>query len=330
MKYLNTPGGHYSAGTERPPLSLRQALESVATEARASGLAERTVSGAYEAPARAVMRYLGGNQALASIGFEEIRAMVRRCLAENLTACTVRRNYLRVLRLAFRSHGWADDENPVHAVLRNMRAALRVSRPPITYFEPEELHDVLRRVAEYRAPSGRRLRRQPRDLAVFRIVAFRGIRCYELERVRIERDVDVRGGTLRIESKCVTVPRTVRLSPALRDDLITLVAARTHGALIEGGARTLNSICEVWKRRLDEPRLNLRNLRRSMATALDDAGAGLAGIANALGHVPGSPHTNRYVGEVRRRTAEAFTRIERDHPRPPVAGASPPQASESS
>ena len=324
MRNSNFLEGHSTVDAVSPQISLRDALAFVAHEARQNGLSERTVRGAYEAPANSILRYLDGASPLRTIGFEEIRTMVRRCLAENLTAQTIRGNYLRVLRLAFIHGGFSEDANPVHHVLRAMRTALRVSRPPIEYFEPDELHEVLRRVAEYESSSGRRLRRRPRDLAVFRLVSFRGVRAGELERIEIARDVNIAARTMRVTSKCVTVPRVIRLEGQVLDDVVTLIAARVEGPLIEGGAKTLNSMCEVWKRRLREPRLNLRNLRRSFATGLDEAGIGYAGLQKAMGHVPGSPHTLRYIGEVRRTTEEAFRRLE--HPSPPDGAASPAPA----
>lgn len=311
-----------------PILSLADALDAVAVEARSNGLAERTVAGAYEAPARSVMRYLDGSRPLLSIATDEIRTMVRKCLAEGLSACTVRRNYLRVLRLAYIHAGVHRDENPVHAVIDSMRTALRVSRPPIDFFTLDEVHALLERVRTWVNPSGRRLRKRARDLAIFRVVAFRGLRAGELERLRIERDVDLRNATLHVTSKVVTIPRIVRLSPQLVRDVAVLTEGRGEGPLILGGLRTLNYLCELWKRRLNEPRLNLRNLRRSMATALDGKGAPIASIRAALGHVPGSPVTCRYIGEVRRRTEEALRLIEQ-HPAPPAPQSSPTPTPES-
>jgi len=299
-------------------LTLAQALAAVAQNARESGLAERTIKGAYEAPARSCLRYLPGDSPLADISQGDLEGMIRRCVAENLSACTIRRNYLRVLRLAWKEAGCPDDANPVHAALFKLRRALRVSRPPMVYFEPDEIPALLQRVAAYRAPSGRRLRCQPRDLALFRLVAYRGLRSGELERLMIERDVDYRQRTLRVTSKVVTVPRIVELSPQLVQDVATLACGRQSGPLIEGGMRQLNATCERWKARLDEPRLNLRNLRRSMATALDAQGAPIASIGAALGHVPGSKVTNRYLGEVKRQTREHLLRLE--HGSPPTHG----------
>ena len=309
MENLNDLGPRFSAEAVEPQ-SLRDALAAVSHEARQSGLAERTVRGAYEAPARSVLRYLPGDLPIKEIGFEDIRSMVRRCLAENLTPATVRRNYLRVLKLAYERSGFGHDDNPVNRVLTNMRSALRVSRPPIVFFEPDELHEVLRRIEGYRSTTGRSIRCKPRDLAIFRLVAFRGLRAGEIERIQIERDIDFRLRTMKVHPKVVTLPRTVKLSGALLDDVITLVAARTEGPLVEGGMKRLNSICEVWKRRLGEPRLNLRNLRRSLATALDAEGAGIGVIGQALGHVPGSAVTSRYVGQIGRQTDEMLKRVE--------------------
>ena len=293
-----------------PNVTLAQGLESVCQDALDSGLAARTVNGAYRAPARACQRYLDGSAPLGRISQSDIERLIRRALAENLTPCTVRRNYLRVLRLAFKQAGCPDDLNPVHGALFKMRRALRVSRPPMVFFAPDELHLVLKRIAAYRAPSGRRLRCQPRDLAMFRLVAYRGLRSGELERLLIERDVDLRRRTLHVRSKVVTIPRIVELSPQLTRDVEVLTEARASGPLIRGGMRQMNATCERWKKRLGEPRLNLRNLRRSMATALDADGTPIASIGAALGHVPGSKVTNRYLGEVTRKTREALLRLE--------------------
>jgi integrase len=293
--------------------TLRVALARAIRDARANGSLRITLRGTYVYPSRALLRHMPdmARRPFVEVDVERVRQLVRDCIELGLLPRTVCRSYLWLLQRAF---DLADLPSPVGEAKRRMKAILRGRAPDAAFFATEELHGVLDRIANHRARKP--LVTRAEDLAIFRLAGLRGIRAGEMERIRIERDIDWRGLTVSIISKDREAPRTIDLSPALVQDLRVLAGGRTSGPLIRGGARKLNVVCERWKRRLDEPRLNLRNLRRSFASALDAQGAPLSVLRDALGHVRDSTQTLRYVSSTRRRRISEYARLE--HGGPPV------------
>lgn len=299
-------------------VTLSAALAEVVREARRDGLVSASVRGGYLSQSRAILRFIDGDTRLADLDEDAVRDFVRRALDAGLAPATVKRHYLRVLARAFL---FANIESPVHTVTSKMRARLRAKTPTAPYFSRDELFELLNDIAVH---CGRwPYRTRQRDLAIFRIVAYRALRTNELCRIRIERDIDFERGIVLIHSKDAGNPRTISLSDRLVKDVRVLMGDRTEGPLVLGGARTCNVISERWSARLGRT-VNLRALRHSCATALGEQGATFASIGEVLGHVRGSTRTGLYVHPNRRQTEEHLRALERRVPLPPALGGSPP------
>lgn len=289
---------------------LHAALDAVIERARLAGVSRASLGGVYRYPARAIRRAIGDID-LAALDVAAVQRLVCALLDRPYAASTIKGKHLPMIS---RVCAFAGIPDPCASARKAMRTALRKRGAGGPYFEPNELRDLLERVESYR--SGRPMPRKREDLALFRLVAARAIRTGELARVHIERDVDLRRGAIAIQSKDSAHPRTIHLSQQLIEDVRELAGQRTRGPLIRGGARQMNHCCEAWKRRLNEPKLNLRALRRSCATALDELGAPFAVLRDVLGHVQDSAMTARYLGGSRRRRLLELRRLD-EHLLPP-------------
>jgi len=291
--------------------TFHQALDAVIERARLAGVSRASLRGVYDYPARALRRDVG-DIALAALDVKAVQRFVCCALERGYAPSTIKGKHLPMIRRVLRFAGLPDSSTEARS---NMRTALRRRGVGGPYFEPDELRDLLLRVACFRA--NRPTPRHREDLALFRIVAARGLRTGELARVLLERDLDLRRGSISILSKDAAHPRTVHLSEQLLDDVRALAGGRLRGPLVRGGARQMNHCCEAWKLRLREPRLNLRALRRSCATALDEFGAPFAVLRDVLGHVQDSAQTARYLGGATRRRLLELRRLDEHLSRPP-------------
>lgn len=298
-------------------LTLHACLDAVIENARLAGVTPASIRGVYEFPARALRRDIG-DIPMEDLDVATVQAYVCAALARGYAPSTVKGKHLAVLA---RACALAGVPNPCPAARKAMHTALRRRNVGGPYFEPDELRDVLARVEAY--SCGRPIPRRRADLAVFRLVASRGVRTGELARVRIERDIDLKRGSIVIHSKDTAHPRVIFLGEGLVEELRALIGDRVVGPLVPGGAHQLNHMCTVWQRRLGEKNLNLRVLRRSCASTLDELGAPFAVIRDVLGHVQDSAQTARYLGGSRRRRLAELRRLD-EHLSPPPPPAETP------
>lgn len=288
------------------PQTLGEGLERAVLEAEASGVTAATVNGAYRAPAVAVLKFLGPRTALRAIDADEVCKFITRTLAAGRKPTTLKNSYLRLLRLALEAGGLSGE--PVRVATRRMRTALK-DRPELSaWFSPDEVGVLLARIRTYEGDRPIPTRERHADL--IEVVVCTGIRSAELARVLVG-DFNAARGTLAVrEAKDVRRPREQPLPPNAVDCLRRLTAGRkSTDPLVPGGMRALNAMYERWKKRLDEPRLNGRALRRSYGSGLDLIGASKATIKDGLGHHPNSSQTDRYLRSQHGILRDAVTRL---------------------
>lgn len=297
----------------RETSSVLGALSGVIQSAIDRGLEPHVVDGVWRRPAKSLLRYFRGEQPLAEVTHDQVRRYVLWCLDGSpehgqppVKPVTIRKEYLRVLAAAFAA---AQLPSPIKAVLTELRTRMRGAPEPILGLEADEVAELLERIRRwgYRDPHDRRDTHL--DWLLFALVATTGIRASELARVR-RRDIDLERGLIAVAPKVRDRPRfepvADELLQALRHHCAHLAGPDTP--LVPGRGRMgpkdaswaaqgryLNRMCMVWRRRLNEPRLNLRALRRAHGTAIDAGGAPFAVVRDALGHSRTSDETQRYL-----------------------------------
>ena len=255
----------------------------------ADGLSVATIRGTVSYPGAAILRHTRPGIALAEMNASTLRRFVLSALEIGYSGRTIKGKHLQLVRTLLR-HACLPD--PTGEVKRSMASALAGRYTPPPRITAVEFASIFRRIERFPGL----LRKRHRDLAVIRLLSLRAVRTGELSRVLIERDVRLSVPCLDIvDPKVRALPRRIELSAQLAHDVRRLVGDRERGPLIDGGERRLNQILETWKKRLAEPRLNQRHLRRSCASDLAAQGAPLPVIREVLGHVHGSPLTARYL-----------------------------------
>lgn len=292
---------------------LATAITSHIRERLGDGVSSASVRGMVSYPGRALLDLTPPGVTLAALDVDALRDVVTRALGAGYCPTTIKGKHLQLVRVLCQRYG---EHDAVGEVKRRMRAVLAYAYAPPPRFTADDLACLFRRIAEY----PQRLRTRRRDLAVIRLLALRAIRMSELARIQIRGDVHLSIPALDIKSKVRRLPRRVELSAGLADDVRALSNGRTTGPLVLGGEKTINSLLEKWKGRLDEPRLNQRHLRRSCASELAYNGAPLPVLRATLGHARNSAQTVRYLLDDAQRTREALRTLEhRSRPYPGAA-----------
>lgn len=303
-------------------LPLADALEACVRDAELRGLDVLTVEKQYRSVAKALCGprgYWEPDTDLRSLTVESVQWLVRTARQRGRSPVTIRNGYLRLLHKAFVVAGL---DSPVPEAREKMRAMLSERRRPSEVMPPEHVAALIARVRNYVVLDRRGRRRRPpkreRDADLFELVAMTGLRAGEVARLKV-RDVDIERRLLHVRSKVKSMPR----DQPVPDDLVPALERLAGGRgpetpLIPGGMQSLNAICEHWKRRLDEPRWNLRNLRHAYATGLLMTGATIAEVRDLLGHRSLSAVTNRYLHALEDHRAAAASRLARR-----LRGASP-------
>lgn len=298
------------------PGTLAADIVTLIEERRRDGLTEPTIRGGYIYPAAALLRHLRPGLRSDELTVDVLRDYVTAALEAGYAPRTVSKQHLGLVRMTLQGVGLRDITREVR---RRMASALAPRSLPPEVFSPEELRALFQRVISYR--SRHYLPSRWKHLAIFRLAGMRAIRALELSRVQIETDVDLERGQLYVrKAKVAAHPRVVQLSAVLVEDVAELAGDRTEGPLVAGGARAIGVAVETWQRRLREPRLTMRNLRRSCASALDAQGAPLAVVRDVLGHSRDSRQTLLYLGTTRQRLRRELECL--DHLADPLDSAS--------
>lgn len=286
-------GGPRVDGT---PVSMLDAARAAIDDAVSRGVSPESVEGVYRKPWRnGPFRYwIARDVRMDGIDETEVRAFIR-WARERVEPRTINRDWLRVLHQGFEL---AKVPSPVPRARKAMANLLEPIVREMPYFLDDEFRGLMARVRGYVGEKGRGTVHNERDATYFELVATTGVRMFELGRVRI-RDIDTVRWTIELESKVKSRPRQIPVAELIRPAVLRLMAGKGPGdPLVENQWRTLNSRCEVWKKRLDEPRLNLRALRHTFATSLLRQGANIKEVADLLGHSPTSNAVMRYVHAV--------------------------------
>ena len=131
------------------------------------------------------------------------------------------------------------------------------------------------------------------DLVMF--ITFTGARAFECERVRAaDFTLLENGGTVRITQHKGTARRfrEVAFGKRLIGVMARLKARTGRGPFMR--AATVSVVLKRWQRRLKEPRLSARALRRTYATALNKVGD-LRLVQHQMGHT-NLTTTQKYLG----------------------------------
>ena len=281
-------------------ISLKDALENVVRDAQARGLREDVVRGVYRNPANAVLALFNPTDQLQMFTSDDILWMIREFLEMGRAPITIKKGYLRVLHQAFELAGV---ESPIPEARKRARTMLRHAPAPMSWFLPEEVGAIVRKMREHREP------RAQRDADLVTLIALTGIRSGELSRVLVS-DVDVDRSTLTIrEAKVRSRPRVQPLAPPALEAVQRLLEGKRKADTLVGGSRVLNRMFERWKKRLGDPRLNGRALRRSHATGLILSGATMPEVRDQMGHHHSSTETMRYLEAVQAHRREHVNRL---------------------
>ena len=280
---------------------------------------------------RILLRYWRPETPVAAITEAEIEWFVREALADGRKPQTVRGKDLPMLQRVFAIAGV---EDRVPAVRSRLQLRLRTQPPTRDAFTPEEFGDVIDRIRTAPLLAGRG---HPRDrdeiedhASVIELLAFTGIRFLELSRVAIN-DVDIESATLHVrKAKNIEEPREAALvGPSLQATRRLLERARqsrrpagSSTSLVE--EQFVRRVLDYWKRRLEEPRLTARNLRRSFLTWCDAAGASPREVMRLAGH-QSVKTTSIYLQAGRIRAAEIIGAVidRTGQHRPPTSGLQP-------
>lgn len=325
------------AGAERAP-TIGEALQAAIDRKRAQGLPPHSVHGDARVPAKAVLDRFRAEARLDAITPAMLCRWIEDQALAGIAPSTIRKKRLAILDLAFRVAGIP---SPVPAARETMRAVLRPRDVEIPAFTPEELRDLLARARAWRQPQGRPTPRRELDVLLLELAATTGIRHDELARIRVC-DVHLERGTITVTPKVRRRTREEPIVPEIRERLAARIAelagkppetyiVPANGRVLEHEppwgpqARYLDRARERWQRRLGEPRLHWRALRRAHGTALDHRGAPVAVLRDALGHTRTSQETMRYLFAGRRAVTEAKHGLA-SHLLPPPAQATPQDA----
>ncbi len=287
----------------RMPRTLSRALNAVVKSAEDRGIQPVVLNGGYEGPARALQRIFGPETLMESLNADSVRWMIRDALDRDIAGSTVRKSYLRMLHLAF---GVAGLPSPVPEAREDLKHLLRYRPPVMPWFAPDKIRDIIHRIRTFR--QNHALRKRERDADLVTLIAYTGIRSWELSRVQA-RDVDVRSGILHVRKpKVRDLPRDLPLhGEALSAAKRLIQRLESHETIIS--ARALNGVFETWKERLGEPNLNGRALRHSYATGLLLTGATLAECRDLVGHAQGSSQTVIYLHTAESHLSDAARRL---------------------
>ncbi|MEL6905050.1 MAG: tyrosine-type recombinase/integrase [Planctomycetota bacterium] len=296
----------HDADFDQPDRSIvAGAISHLIRDRELDGIQPKSLRGGYIFPAVAVLDALEPGATVASLTYDEVRALVLAQLARGYAPQTVRSKHLPLVRMVLVQEG-LEDFTPL---IRRRQAALLEGAPiPRPIFEPEELHDLWHRIRTFK--STRALPSRRADLAILRMAGQRMVRLCEFARVQVEDFDEGRRALTIAKPKDRSNPRVLPLSSTLMNDCRSLRGDRTSGALVVGGERRIRRACESWQRRLNEPRLTFQGLRASCATALEAQGAPYSALQAALGHARGSKATLLYTRSIRRRLLEELARLD--------------------
>lgn len=288
-----------AAISERGARTLGEALSLVTDDADFRGVAPLSVEGVYAAPGRSILRYIPPSTPMRAISVETVCDLVRRSLKDGRSTVTVKKGYLRVLRLAFK---FAKVPSPVEEARKLMATALKDTPPIPKWFEPAEFGRLLQRVRDVERGDAQRVH----DLIA--VLGYTGIRSGEFSRVRV-RDVEIDRAHLHVRTakdrrRPRTQPLPAQVIPCLRRLCFGLKADEP---LVTGSE--LNHSMYRYQKLLSEPRLNGRAIRHSYGTGLVMQGATLPEVRDLLGHHPHSRATNRYLHSLESHRQAAVTRL---------------------
>lgn len=264
-----------------------------------------SIKATYMFPGAALLRLLPPRLPITELRFDVIREYCIASLEAGYAPQTVREKHLTLIRSLLY---FADQRDDTPEVRRRLASRLKGRAIPPPVFTADEMRALWDGIRAYR--SYRHFPARLSDLAILQLAGHGGIRCFEMSRIGAA-DFDRARSVLNIrDPKDASNPRVLPLTPLLWSACERLSKARVQGPLIVGGIRRIRLAAERWQRRLDEPRLTIRNLRRSLATALDAQGAPIAVIQAVLGHKRGSRQTLLYIESTHQQTRDELSRIE--------------------
>lgn len=272
--------------------TLAEALEAVALDAEQRQVAKLSVKNKYRAPAKFILEHWwAGETPLRSITAHEMQWAIGKALKHGRSPVTIRKGYCGLMSRAFKI---AKLDNPVPEALHNMAAQLKATAPEMNFFKLEEIDELRGKMLGWVGKQGP-AKTALRDWSIFNLVACTGIRMYELSRVKRGDVEDDFTGIQIAEAKVKSQPRYAPVPQRAQESLQVLCKGKKKTSLLVGKPPLLNSICERWKSRLGEPRLNLRALRHTYGTELIRRGVDFASVRRLMGHGFRSNETARYL-----------------------------------
>lgn len=279
-----------------PRATIRQALDLAIERAKARGVTDLYVVHQLTPTARFLVAHLDPSKPIARLSVDDVIDYVRRVRGPRRGDNTIRDKDLMLLDMAARAAGVP---SPVPAAKEQM-TTLRRRKHTSTVVPIEEFRELIGRI---RASDPVQFPAAQHHADIFELVAYTGIRAGELARLRAK-DIDVKRCEISVQQaknrarpRIIPLPR--RLAPVLerlRDAALAGAVERgdTEDLLVPGGMPTLSTLCSVWKRRLGDPRLNLRHIRHAVASALARGGVAIVDVSHVLGHTNTST-TDRYL-----------------------------------
>lgn len=276
-------------------ITLRAAFQRTVSTLLANGGSEFTKKG-YEAKFKRFGEILNPDAFASEVTVEHLEVFkIERRKRHKVSSNTIRGD-LRILGRVFRLAGIPDDRNPAGLV-----EAPREEEPDRPFFTLRQVAAIADRIRA----SGQPEAGFHADLIL--LLALTGIRAHELERLRAADLVETDDGlVLTVHGKTKRVRRVA--IPGGFGDLARRALQRAADRPMLA-ASSISTVCTRWQKRLSEPLLTARNLRRSYATALAEC-APLRTVQVQMGHT-NLTTTQKYLGardSVARAAAEQLGR----------------------
>lgn len=297
-------------------MTLREALDQERADLQLRGATKATVKGTHDSHANYLLKWFQETAPMAEIDTEELKLFVHEALADGRSPNTLLGKDLPLLARCFR---WAGIEDRVAATRAKLRTLKRVA-PKSPHFTPEELRDLMVRMRDWRDERGKRVEAQEDDVALLHFLAQTGVRAGECGRIMLSdvsysrRRIAVCEAKDRSHSRPLAVPP--KLEPSVR--LLERIARERAGPgvpddqipLVRDSENHIGRVCARWKKRLKEPRLSGRALRKACAVSLIASGATPTEVMAILGHRRLST-TDKYVHEASQQLDDVAERLSR-------------------
>lgn len=284
--------------TERGDVTLEQAFAITIERLLANGGSDYTARG-YRVKFRKWSEILNPSSSVHDITIDDVEWFkAERRRRHGVSNNTVRDN-LVILGTVLQHGGVPDARNPARLARRP-----KADEPERPFFTMPEVYAISERMRQSEQPSAG----EHADLVLF--LALTGIRSFEMERLRADDFViEPDGGVVRVRQRkgkanCV---REIVFASRWRDLMERIASRCVTDRLMHPS--TLSTTLQRWQKRLAEPRLSGRALRRTFGTDWAEH-APLRTVQTQMGHT-NLTTTQRYLGartEVARDAAERSAR----------------------